>query len=172
MDNVLLAYVSFLDNLFSHIANSGIGVDTFILDHLAYRPITTKNYEQLKLALGNMGTMLSEIENSGRNISIFKLKAPFLYRHFEIPFFELLGPKPINTYPEGYQHVEFVIDCGLKEFMATYPKIDFNTAHLTDEINPSIALAFEDTTGVEFHIRDIGEVVSLQQDQLLHRKFT
>ena len=162
MSNDISNYNIFLDKLFVNILNSGIKIDELILDHIAYRPLTAADYEQKKLELNIIGTMISEVDDSGRKISIFRLNNPFKYKQFEIQFFELLGPKTNNKYPEGYQHIEFVINCSLEEFIGKYQKLNFNTDHIGGEINPSFELPFDDNTGVEFHLKDIGEVIRLQ----------
>jgi predicted metalloenzyme YecM len=158
-------YPNFLDKLFLNIASSKISVGNFQLDHIAYRPLTPAGYESMKIVLNEIGENISEVEDSGRKISIFKLHQPFVYRNFEIPYFELLGPKAINKYSEGYQHVEFVIDCSLEEFIKKYPALSFKTDHINGKINPSIELPFNDNTSIEFHLIDIGEVVRLEELQ-------
>ena len=163
---ILNSYSQFLDKLFIKIKNSGINVNNFELDHIAYRPSSSELYEQKKLDLNNYGEMISEIEESGRKISIFKLTNPLIFNNFSIQYFELMGPKELNKYKDGYQHIEFVIDSTLEIFITKYSNLTFNTAHIDGKINPSIELEFDDKTSVEFHLKNIGEVVKLQKQNI------
>lgn len=164
MDNhkIITSYRHFLKKILENITNTGINLYGYQLDHIAYRAETLNKYKEVMGELFNMGEMISEIRRGNQKISIYRLIHPIHYDRYDIPYFELLGPKENGTYKEGYQHIEFVIDIPLLDFIKMYPAISFDTSHINREINPSIELRFEDNMGVEFHLIDIGKTVELQ----------
>jgi predicted metalloenzyme YecM len=161
MNSILSDYILFLDALFNQISAQGIDPkELLMLDHLAYRVESIERYEELKAELSSTNELASEAEINGRPICVFKLSEPLPYKGFEISALEL--PAPSSTpYTEGLEHAEFVIE-NLEEFMAKHSNLEFITKDIQKKINPEIALKL-DGCSAKFHLRDILEVVKLQE---------
>lgn len=158
--NSLPSPVQFLDRLFYFLGQDKIEVDTYMLDHLCYRVETIGRYEQLCKGLAEEGgVLLSGKEIGGRPIAVFKLPTPLAYRERAIPLLELPAPKSGSPYPEGYEHAEFVVDESLPDFMARYPKLDFDTKGLRKAVNPEVRLRYEGMS-VKFHEHDLEYVIT------------
>jgi len=154
---------TFLDKLFSSLAEVHIDVSTFFLDHICYRVETAEEYERYKNMLADYGTLLSETMVSGRLISTYKLHEPIVYKDRRIPLLELPSPKPGKHYSKGLEHAEFVIDTSFENFMAMYPEVQFETKDLKKEINPDIRISF-DGYSVKFHQQSLEEVIKFEQN--------
>lgn len=157
--------ITFLDKVFSYLKTDKIDISKYQLDHLCYRVETFKRYNDLKLLLGEKGSNISEVEVNGRPIAIFKLNQPVVYKNRKIYCIELPAPTPEKPYSEGWQHVEFVINKSLKDFISEYPHKKFKTRDQNLEINPTIALEY-DTLTVKFHLYDIEYVVTVLQKNI------
>ncbi|WP_143473300.1 VOC family protein [Flavilitoribacter nigricans] len=158
IDQLLGAPTSFLDQLFSVLANDGIDVSNYELDHICYRVADHERYEDLKTNLAGIGHLLGENLIGGRPIASFRLREPIRYQEREIYVLELPAPKAGSPYPEGFEHVEFVIDQPLEDFVARFPALPFKTHGLAKAINADVQLSY-DGFGVKFHRQSLEEVI-------------
>ena len=148
----------FLDKVFSALTEAGIQVEPYELDHICYRVAEDSRYDLIKDELLSIGNLLSEKEISGRAIAVIQLNEPIQYHDRQIGYVELPRPKTGSPYPEGYEHVEFVIDESLRSFMSHYAAIGFDTKGLTKRINADVRLKFEDFS-VKFHEQSLAYVI-------------
>jgi predicted metalloenzyme YecM len=148
----------FLDQVFSALTLAGIKVESFELDHICYRVAEGARYDLIKDELLKSGSLLSEKEIAGRAIAVIKLTTPIIYHDRQIGYVELPQPKPGSPYPEGYEHVEFVIDESLHSFMARYPDAPFDSNGLRKRINADVRLKY-DGFSVKFHEQSLAYVI-------------
>lgn len=151
-------YKNFLDKVFANIVKLGIDVDQTFIDHVGYR---TNRYAEIKSELDRTENLIGEIIIRDRPISVYKLKTPIIYKDYTIPYFELLSQAEGDNYPEGLQHVEFVVS-DLEKILKRYPRIPF--IYNKREVNPEIKLVFPDKTGIKFH------QITVEQANLLQNK--
>jgi predicted metalloenzyme YecM len=154
----LEALQQFLDRLFLHLDEVGIAVSAFELDHICYRVETMERYKELKTELQKRGTLLTESQIGGRPISSYKLHKPIQYLGRNIAVIELPAPKPGSHYPEGWEHVEFVLGYHPAKFLEQYPNLKFKTKALSKSINPDVSLQF-DGFAVKFHEHSLAYVI-------------
>ncbi len=157
-DQLLGTPTRFLDQLFSALEKDGLKVDHYELDHICYRVDRMERYRELKNELGKLGHLLGEHIIGGRPIASFRLKSPIRYKGREISVVELPAPKPGSNYPEGYEHVEFVIDQPLEEFVEQYPHLKFETKGIHKAINADVQLKYEGFS-VKFHRQSLEYVI-------------
>lgn len=162
MQGFLGEHTSFLEKIFAALERDRIDVSKYELDHICYRVASEERYRELKTELIEFGDSLGETLISGRAIAKFKLRDPILFEDREIDCLELPAPKKNNTYSEGYEHVEFVIDLEFDAFMAKYPQIDFDKKAVSKEINPDIRIRYDDVS-VKFHHNTLEYVVKYLQ---------
>ena len=148
----------FLDQVFAALAQDGIDVHAYVLDHICYRVATTARYAELRNALLPLGELLTEKPINGRPIASFKLHQPFVYQNRRIDGLELPSPKPGSPYTEGFEHVEFVVPEGLAAFQARYPHLPFNTKGLHKAINADLRRSY-DGFSVKFHEQSLEYVI-------------
>ena len=153
----------FLDQLFAALEKDGVNVRNFELDHICYRVADDNRYLELKAELTKLAHLLGENIIGGRPIASFRLKKPFQYKGREIYVLELPAPKPGSDYPEGYEHVEFVIDQPLEDFVAQYPTLNFKTKGLKKTVNADVQLQYEGF-GVKFHRQRLEDVIKFQDN--------
>ncbi len=148
----------FLEQIFTSLQQQNINVENYPLDHICYRTDSPEQYMALKNELGFHGHLLTESYINGRPIATFKLSAPIIFNHRKIYLLELPSPKAGSPYTAGYEHVEFVIDESLEEFMARYPAVDFDVKGLSKKVNPEVRIKFPDFS-VKFHLYDLEHVI-------------
>lgn len=148
----------FLDQIFLQLKMKGIFVLGFEMDHLCYRVETEERYENIKAQLHSIAELLVESTINGRNISVFKLHRPIRYETRDIYLLELPAPKENSPYHEGYEHVEFVVDMPLDQFVDSYPHIDFDTKGMSKLINRDARVQLNQLS-VKFHENNLEEVI-------------
>lgn len=151
----------FLDRLFKALETDGVDVQHYELDHICYRVATEARYSGLKEELASLGNLLGENQIGGRPIASFRLQEPIHYQEREIYVLELPAPKVGSHYPEGYEHVEFVINQPLEHFVADHPNLVFKTKGLHKAVNPDVQLQY-DGFGVKFHRQSLEYVIRYQ----------
>lgn len=133
-----------------------------ICDHICYRVTTNEDYLELKNQLSQQEEFVHEAVVRGRAISIFKFKEPIKFMGLSISSLELPAPKVNNTYTEGYEHLEFVIQ-DLNNFISMNPHINFDISGMNRELNPELAVSISNDYQIKFHPIDILEVISIER---------
>jgi predicted metalloenzyme YecM len=152
----------FLEKLFASLEHEKVDVSKYESDHICYRTETNDRYEELKQKLSEFGTLLTETRIGGRMISTFKLSAPIVFGNRKIWCFELPSPKEGRFYPEGYEHVEFVIDISFKKLMDMYPDVKFDTRAISKDVNSDVSISYEGFA-VKFHHNTLEYVIKYLQ---------
>jgi predicted metalloenzyme YecM len=149
-------------------------------DHIGLRMRDIAAIESLKQELHQNGSiLLSSAIVNGREIDIFKLSTPLSVHGWAIPCIELPYPKPDHDYPNGWEHIEFVIpssattpDALREDFLRYFPNIDIDLLKQTGQYseaepisethqlpNPTITLRKDKRTAVKFHAKPIEMIV-------------
>lgn len=158
IDQLLGSPNPLLDKVFTALQKDGIGVATYELDHICYRVAEMDRYVELKEQIAGLGQLLGENTIGGRPIASFRLNEPIRYREREIYVLELPAPKVGSDYPEGFEHVEFVIDRDLEAFVAQYPALAFKTKGIHKGVNADVQLVYPGF-GVKFHRQSLEDVI-------------
>lgn len=164
INNLIGDVEKFLEKVIQNITITGIRFDELKdLDHLAYRVASLEEYEIVKAKMLEFGELISENIISGRPIAVYKLNEPIIYDGFTIFCLEIPAPKEGSEYKSGLEHIEFVTNKSLKEFIKDHKEVGFETKEIDREINPTLVLKFEDSA-VKFHPRSLLEVCLIQQE--------
>lgn len=160
---------SFLQSLFTELEVFDGQLDDLYLDHICFRVSTEDEYVLLRDQLSEAHELLVESPVGGRWIATFKLSTPFKFRDRSIEVLELPSPKAGSPYPAGYEHVEFVTDRPLEEFINYLEKklkIDPNKIDgkgMAKMRNRDIRVNLQSGKSVKFHERSLADVI---QDEL------
>lgn len=160
---------SFLDVLLPQLEALCGSLDQLYLDHICYRVATQKEYESVKQARSQDAALLGESLVGGRPIATYRLNTPFVYQDRVIDVVEIPSPKPGSPYPTGYEHVEFVTDRPLPEFLdhllSQNPTLTnyLSTSGLAKEANRDIRLSLPNGHSVKFHELSLAEVILAEQ---------
>jgi len=169
----------FLEQIFKALSADGIDISSFELDHLCYRVGTMERYAELKRKLMEEGTLLGEHQIGGRPIASVRLHVPFTVQNRSIAVIELPAPKPgspsrlpfdsaldrrSKSYPEGYEHVEFVVDMEPNEFAARYPALDWDLSGAHKTVNADVRRNY-DGFSVKFHRLTLAVVIALEEGE-------
>ncbi len=158
MLNKLWNIEEFLDKVFKNLENDWVNVQDYELDHICYRVDSLEKYDFWKKEISKCWILLSEVVISGRNISTFKLKNPYIYKGREISVLEIPSPKSGSSYNDWFEHVEFVIVESFDNFMAKYSNLKFITKALSKRINPDIKRKYNDCS-VKFHYHSLEYII-------------
>lgn len=132
------------------------------MDHICYRVENRERYLEVRASLDQLGTLLSEANISGREIASYALDQPILFEGKSIPLIEIPAPKAESPYPEGYEHVEFVVNESLETFVACHPWIAFDVKGMHKVVNPEVRLPLG-VLSVKFHTQSLAEVIRNEQ---------
>ncbi|MEO0731274.1 MAG: VOC family protein [Bacteroidota bacterium] len=153
----------FLNQLFTDLEPTPGVLDHLFLDHICYRVATIARYVALRdelLAAGN--ELLVESPINGRRISTFRLKSPIVHGRRHIPLLELPEPKIGSPYPEGYEHVEFVTDRPLADFLpwiSQHLGTPIDRKGLAKAHNADVRIHLSGKRSVKFHERSLEEII-------------
>ncbi|WP_235296955.1 VOC family protein [Portibacter marinus] len=153
----------FLDTIFRELERSAIKVDHLEMDHLCYRVQSMKRYDEIKTHLTNEYQLLSESLVNGRPIMNFQLIPPLTYQERKIAILEIPAPKHGSKYEEGFEHVEFVIQKSIEEFLEEYKHIPFDLKGLNKPYNREVRVKF-DQYSVKFHESSLVEVIRKEKE--------
>ncbi len=152
----------FLEKIVSSLADKHLTINDLFIDHICYRLSSNARYDELKAHLTKVNELLVESKINGRNISVFKLKAPIKFRHWEIPLLELPAPKSGSHYSEGWEHIEVVTNESLESFMKKHSELDFDLKGFTKPLNREVRLKLGKYS-VKFHEQSLEEVIEFEK---------
>lgn len=162
--NELLGNIEqFLDEIVEKLEELGIDLaDLAIMDHACYRVETDDDYVAMKEKLSEIATLAGEISVNKRLISTLRLQDPIIYKGWRIDAIELPAPKEGAPYPEGLEHVEFVIYEDLRTFAEKYAHLDFEKRAIDRGVNPELGLKLPNSKlTVKFHRTPLLAVVEV-----------
>ncbi len=155
-------YESFVANIDAGLERCGIDRrDLSLMDHICYRVETMERYEEMKTSLAKCAFLLGEAMVTGRLIATFECHEPLEVGKWRIPYIELPQPKEGSPYPEGLEHVEFVVVGSLDRFERQYPDLPYDRKGMSKTINPELGLKHEGIS-VKFHEQQLGAVVRIE----------
>jgi predicted metalloenzyme YecM len=149
----------FLEQIFINLEQAGISTRNYFLDHICYRTGSLDEYQAKKDEFEKLGKILIEAKVNGRLISTFAFNQPVIYKSYKIPMIELPAPKAGKTYQSGFEHVEFVIDESLADFIKRYSNINLDTTNINDPMNPDVKISFSDGLSVKFHVESLDKII-------------
>lgn len=162
LKKVIGNYPAFLGNLLASVTEDGFDLADFVqMDHICYRTVSTENYEHKKSELVEFGRILGETMVNGRPISAFRLDEPIIHESWRIDCIELPAPKAGRNYPEGLEHVEFVLFDEISTFLKKYKGKPFDMRAADRGINPEIGLQIGNYP-VKFHLLSLPTVVYIE----------
>lgn len=141
----------FIKEITNQVESLGINTQDFVLDHVGYRTETLGRYYEVKDLFLSKSTEIGEVEIKGRPISIWKFNQPLdINETTQVEYFELMAPTENNTFPEGLQHVDFVIPFKLRRLLDMYPKIEWNMNAYNRKISPDLIIVLPEKKSVKF----------------------
>jgi len=158
LEKILGSPEEFLDDLFNQLSDLSIDVSDLEMDHICYRVETMEDYNSLKHQLQELGKILSDKIIGGRPITVIQLNKTYHYRDRSIDIIELPSPKSGSHYYNGYEHVEFVTNSSLENFISTIFYIGFDIKGMKKSINRDVRLQL-DGCAVKFHEHSLKYVI-------------
>jgi predicted metalloenzyme YecM len=152
-------YKEFLDQVFADIAQVGIDVSHFELDHIAYTTSSKTEYEELRSKVLKLGELVGEDLVGNRRVGVIKLNQPLLYENRLIPGFELIEPVDGVSTESRLDHIEFVVPQGNNELIKQYPEVSWNTSSMTRLEYPHLKV---NGLKVKFHELSIFDTIEHQ----------
>jgi uncharacterized protein len=150
-------------------------------DHLALRFKNIDDVKKIEKELSEKNKIISSAIVNGRKILIFELVNPFKFNDWQINCIELPYPKENQDYPDGWEHIEFVVPSkseSLESFKNDFEKYFFelNIEKLIENgqysesfpvkeseskelPNPTISLQKRLGLAIKFHPKSIKEIV-------------
>ena len=152
---MILDSFSLIDELDSRLTQLKIDPADFTLDHVAYRTASLSEYQTLSPVLALEAQKINETMVSGRLLGVFQLNPPVIYRQHKILAEELVVPKAGEVCQSRWEHVEYVVNCSLPEFVSKYSQIEFDQASIDHPEFPKVSIRFPDGLSAKFHTSTI-----------------
>lgn len=112
--NLVDAWPSFSDSITDFISELGLTQLLLACDHVALRVNDAESAKHLSQDFERVGNVISNNIINGRPILIFELNAPLIIGDMSIDCVELPYPGE-KAYPvEGWEHIELVLPCQVK----------------------------------------------------------
>lgn len=170
LETIIGDYSNFLDDVLTRTANEGFDFGDFVqIDHLDYRTISLENYEEKKSQLQEVAELKNESIINGRPIAVFLLNKTIIHPHIDssheewpLDVVELISPKEGSDFPEGSNHVEYVLRRGIPEFLEKYKGKPFEMRAADRGINPEVGLPLGNLM-MKVHNLSLLTVVDLQK---------
>jgi predicted metalloenzyme YecM len=131
-------------------------------DTLCIECSTNDRYEDVKRALARTTKLLSERDVNGRLVSILQAEPLLAAGDWNIPYIELLQPKPTRENIDGIDCVFFVTALPVRDFASRHDDVQFKDKGLANKTHPYIELKGDDVA-IKFHDRHFGSVVDLER---------
>ena len=151
----------FVNTLLEDLKNVDIDVSGLEMDHICFRVEHPEQYDALKSILANQSVLLVEHDINGRLIASYRLFEPIIIGAFSIEVFELPAKKG-SPYALGYEHVEFVTDVSLEDFLLKYPNLKWDLSGINKKTNRDIRLRFDSGFSVKFHEQSLEKVIQAE----------
>ena len=134
------------------------------IDHLFWRCARDVDYEYMETKLLTMGSLFHKSRHNGRLISLIALDESIRFRDQQIKLIELPAPKKSKSFPNGFEHAEFVFSEGLENLVKRYSNLPWITKNIRKAINPDVKLTHQGIS-LKFHPYTLAHVVkNLEQD--------
>lgn len=98
---------SFVKDILTYIQSSGVSLDVFEIDHVAYKNSNTENYEKVRKDFGKE-VFIYESVISNRRIAISKFRDPVKVEGKIIKYIEIFEPKPDKITEDKLDHIEII----------------------------------------------------------------
>ena len=147
---IIDSYKNFLDTFFTEFDKTGIDLNDFDLDHMAYQTSSSKDYEKIKSELTDVATLGNETIFNERRIALFVLKKPIIYKNFQIDIIELIEPEKNTIKESAWEHIEFTYNKSLEDLIQRYPTLKWDKTSLNRERFPMLKLKLNDNIKVKF----------------------
>ncbi len=152
--------IYFLENIFESAGQNNIEINELFLDHICYRVETLKEFQEARLNLSKIGSILIESIVGGRKITTFKLHNGISFLGRDVFIIELPEPKRGSYYKTGFEHAEFVISESFKNFANKYSHVEFDWNGAGKDHNPELRIRFNNGLSIKFHHKSLEEVIS------------
>ena len=156
----------FVPNLLDLVKESGIDVSDYLMDHVCCRTFDMSSFESIFARWRMFASRVHTSEVNGRPIHALFLEKQFTISGRIVRVIELPAPKPGQTYPEGWEHVEFVVDETLERFMSRYKTHQFDTKSLNGELNSAVGLPLSFGLRAKFHQLPLERMIEIELAQL------
>jgi predicted metalloenzyme YecM len=162
MNEILGDYPGYMSRVETLMSENNIFADEITqCDTLVYQVETNDRYDVVKREIGKYAKLLAEHETGGRLVSIFWTDPALKTSNWQIPYIELLQPKPTRESPEEIDGVMCVTTLPIAEFLKKHDDVKFEEKGLVNQLNPYIELK-SDGVSVKFHSKHMGSVVELE----------
>lgn len=163
VDTIIGDWNKFLDKIFLNLKSVKIDVDKFELDHIAYRATTEKSFVKLSNELVNVARKINRNTIRDRFVDAYQFNEPLIYRGRDICFFELMAPAEGDQFNEGLEHIEFIVDKDLHDFVKNYPSLKWNVNAIDRPIGADVGIYFENGANIKFKTMSMPSIIRLEK---------
>jgi predicted metalloenzyme YecM len=163
IEDIIGDYHAFVEQLIEQVRTSDIDT-SYPIDHLCYRVASQENYVVMRDKLATLSNEVATTTHNEREFSIFKLKEALRIGDHTIPVVELPSPAPSNTFKDGLEHIEMVVDVDFDVFCMENEPVLWGKSD-DGSTNPTVYITYTGIGTVKFHPISLDKVVEQQGDK-------
>ncbi|MFQ5493387.1 MAG: VOC family protein [Candidatus Dojkabacteria bacterium] len=153
----------FIAKVYKLLAGLGIDTDKLSIDHTAYQADSAEDYESQKKHVMESEELISENIVGGRRVGIFGLKSPLSYKGESFSVIEIIEPRAGQEVKSAWEHVEFMVEGTLEEFMAKHPKLQWTKDAIDRNEFPMLILKLTEDIRAKFPRRSVLDEIERQK---------
>ena len=157
---IISNYTIFIDKVFKLLADNGLNPDSFKIDHLGYQAESAADYDQLVKKSSTFAKQVDENIVGARRVVLFELISPLEYNGQTFSLIEIFEPRSGQNVKSAWEHVEFLVEPPLEEFIAQTPQIEWDTSALNRDEFPMLIFSLGDGLRAKFPRRGVLEEVN------------
>lgn len=155
-------YPEFIERIYNKLIELGIDANEIKIDHIGYQASSHDDYDNKISEVKTSSTQVSENIVGGRRVSVFTIDTPLKYEDQEFSVFEIFEPREGQDVNSDWEHVEFLVDGTLEDFISKYPTISFDTSVMNRDEFPMLILHLGDGYRAKFPRKGVLEEVERQ----------
>ena len=154
---VLKSIPGFVTGVLDQLARTGIEASSLPLSHLCRRVETIEAYHAMREWLMPVCVAVAENDFNGRPISMLLLREPVVVGGGMVELIELPSPKADHPYPNGWEHVGFVVG-DVEAFHARHADVLTGIKDRGSDVQAPF-ITFPDGATAKFYRRTLREIV-------------
>lgn len=152
---ILNDYREFIDRVYGKLISLNIDTQEITIDHIGYQADSAEDYDYQIKHIEDFATQVSENIVGDRRVGIFKLKSSLQYLNQNFSVIEIFEPRKDQSVKSSWEHVEFLVDKSLEEFINEYPKVDWDSSVINREEFPMLILSLGEGMRAKFPRRSV-----------------
>jgi predicted metalloenzyme YecM len=146
-----------IDKIYTKLTELGVDTSKLTIDHIGYQASSAEDYNKCVDQIKRDAVPNSEHIVGGRRVGVFILNSSINYNNQTFSIIEIFEPRAGQQVESAWEHIEFLTDKTLEEFMGEYANISWDTTALNRDEFPMLILNLGEGLRAKFPRRGVLE---------------